>query len=148
MNNINISVDIDLTPFIDAIENAKSLDGNEAFTNLTGIYAAKKELKDALERVEKIESEAKGLINAKAKQLYGNDWAVIKGDNYKITRSFTGAVYEIDGAPKSDFVEIKKTVNTSAVKAYAELHEGLLPKGIVTNGNRGESLRITISENS
>ena len=46
-----------------------------------------------------VEVDIKVVVNAKAKQLYGNDWqAICRGRATKISRSFTGAKYEHVGA--------------------------------------------------
>jgi len=144
MDKLELSIEIDLNEVIEAIEDASNLDNNAHFAKLAQIQIAKNNLKDALDKVEKVERDVKHVINAKAKTLYGNDWSVIAGDNYKITRSFTGSVYDINGTPNAKYLLIKKSVNSEAVKAYAELNDGKLPKGIVPNGGRGESITIKV----
>ena len=112
---------------------------------LTTITKAKNELKDLLEIVEKHESAAKMIINARAKQLYGSDWQAIAGDGFKISRSFTGAVYTLNpdyNTPKK-FLKIVTSVDAKAVDAYRD-EKNKLPVGVELNPTRGESIRITI----
>lgn len=124
-------------------KSAKIEDAEEFFVQMTSVVAAKKMLKDAIEQIEAVESDAKGLINAKAKALYGADWQVISGDTFKITRSRTGDLYTIHGDPSAKFIKIKKTVDSKAVEEFITKNDRL-PKGIELNDKRGESLRITL----
>lgn len=145
-HKIEISYTLEPDKFAEALDVASKLEDNQQMLEqLTVITKAKNDLKNLLEIVEKHESAAKMLINARAKQLYGNDWQAIAGEGYKITRSFTGAVYTLnpDIPASKKFLEIKTTVNTKAVDAYRDEKEAL-PKGVELNPSRGESLRITL----
>lgn len=129
-----------------SISEAGDLNNNEAmFEKLTEITKAKKELADALEVISSMESMAKNEIDSRAKTLYGINWQAISGEGYKISKSFTGAVYEINPEikPSKKYLVVKETVNTKAVEAELELN-GKLPKGIEPNKSRGTMLRITL----
>ena len=90
---ISLNYKIDEVELGETINEAIKLDNNEQiFNHLCDVKRAKLELEEALEKLDKIEIIAKGLINSKAKQLYGNDWQTIAGDGYKITRSKTGSI--------------------------------------------------------
>jgi len=143
---ITLNFEINEEKLAESINDAIKLDDNEQmFNHLCEVKRTKMELEDALEKLEKIEIVAKGLINSKAKQLYGNDWQTIVGKGYKITRSSTGNVYvrnpEIKVSKK--FIEIKESLLTKEIDLEIE-KTGKLPKGIEVNPNRGESIRITI----
>ena len=141
---LTISIEIDLGELADSINNAPELNDNEQlFAALASVVAPKKQLEDALDEVKKLEGVAKGLISSKAKQLYGEDWTAIKGDGYKIARVKTGAVYNIVGKARGQFLEVKTTVNKDAVNDYVKL-KNKLPAGIEVNQTRGESLRLTL----
>jgi len=147
---IEIDIKIDDQEVKDSLEGFVSYqDNEELFSKLSSIATAKKQLTDALEQVESIEKQAKGIINSKAKTLYGTDWKVIAGKGYKITRSKTGAVYMINPDIKvsKKFLKVVESVNTEAVELALEKTEKL-PKGIEYNSKRGESLRITVDENT
>jgi hypothetical protein len=127
-----------------SIESSLDLkDDQDVFEGLVHTTKVKKELKDLLTAVEEIESEAKGLINSKAKALYGSDWQVIDGDKFSITKSPTGDIYTINGEPNKKFIKIKKSVNADEVDNFVAEHEKL-PVGIELNDKRGESLRINL----
>ena len=101
-----------------------------------------------LEAVEKLETDAKGLINAKAKALYGDAWTVIKGQFFKISRQWTGSVYEMADPEKvePDYLKVKFDTNTKAIDDFRETHDNQLPTGIAINEHRGESIRISIKQ--
>lgn len=144
MIEINHTIDEDELKSI--INQALDFKENEMlFGQLAAVSIAKKELKDSLDKIEKIETEAKGLINSKAKALYGNDWQVITATKYKILRSKTGAVYTLnpDIPVSKKFIKVVQSIDTDAVKAQLEKTEKL-PKGIELNPTRGESIGITI----
>lgn len=143
---ITLNYELDEEKLAKTINEAIRLDDNEQmFNHLCEVKRAKLELENALEKLDKIEVIAKGLINSKAKQLYGNDWQTIAGNGYKITRFKTGSIYILNPMVKANkkFLEIKETINSKAVDAEIEKN-GKLPNGIDINPNRGESLRITI----
>ena len=126
------------------IEEAPDLASDKEFFNhLSSVSAFKKKLKDALEELDALEKDVKGLINSRAKALYGPDWQVIAGDHFKITRSKTGDMYTINGNPSPQFIKVKKTVDSKLVEEFIVKNDKL-PKGIEINDQRGESLRITI----
>lgn len=126
-------------------EAIKLEDNDQMFSQLCEVKRAKQALEDALEKLETIEALSKGFINSKAKQLYGNDWQVITGKGYRISRSSTGNVYvrnpEIPVSKK--FIKIVESLDTKAIDAEIEKTQKL-PKGIEVNPNRGESIRITL----
>ena len=117
----------------------------QLFAKLAEIAQVKSMMADAKEALDKVEAEVKGLINAKAKQLYGDNWQAIAGPGYKISRSFTGAKYEQFGAAPEEFIIIKQSVDSKAVDNYVKAHNEL-PEGIAVNAARGESIRITVKE--
>jgi hypothetical protein len=141
-----ITIEIDLGELADTINNAVNLNDNERlFAALSSVTSPKRQLEDALEEVKKLESVSKGLISSRADDLYGKDWTAIKGEGYKITRIKTGPVYSIVGKARSQFLEVKTTVNTKVVDEYVKL-KNTLPTGIEINSSRGESLRMTVKE--
>lgn len=144
---IELNIKIDEEKLKSLLTEADNLnDNDQVFGKLTEVVAAKKQLEDALETVAKIEAEAKQDIDARAKALYGNDWQAISGTGYKITRSFTGAVYTMnpDQKPDRKFLKIVESLDTAKIKAAIELNGGKLPKGVELNPNRNTSIRITL----
>ena len=115
------------------------------FEHLSKIAQVKKMLADASEQLAKAEADAKGLINAKAKQLYGDNWQAIKGRNFKISRSYTGAKYEHTAAADEAFIVVKTSVDSKAVETFVK-ENNKLPEGIEVNRARGEMIRITVAE--
>lgn len=145
-NMITLNYEIDEEKLSETINEAIKLDDNEQmFNQLCEVKRAKAELEDALEALDKIEVVAKGLINSKAKELYGNDWQTIAGQGYKITRSKTGSIYQVSPMerPNKKFLIIKESIDSKAVDAAIE-KSGKLPKGIEINPNRGESIRVAL----
>lgn len=144
--DIHTFFEIDTVKLKEVITESATLEDNEElFTRLSSIAHAKKLLKDALDDIESIEGEAKGLINNRAKTLYGASWQVIAGKGYKINRIPTGSIYVRNPdipAPKK-FIEIKESINTAAVDLFIE-KTGKLPKGIEVNPARGDSIRISV----
>ena len=143
---ISFNYEIDEVKLSNTISEALNLNDNDSvFSELAAVTKAKKELQDALETLEKIEVVAKGLINSKAKQLYGEDWQTIVGQGYKITRSKTGAVYtrNPDIPTPKKFIKIVESLDTKLIDAEFD-KTGTLPKGVEINPTRGESIRITI----
>ncbi len=146
-NLVRIEAEFDLEALKTALARAKDIKDSEAFfVQLSEVQRVKTKIKELEDQLISIETEAKGLINSKAKALYGDNWQVIKGDRFKITRSKTGDVYAINGTPSPKFVKIKKSPDSKDIDAYVEKTKKL-PKGIEINDQRGESIRITISEN-
>lgn len=127
-----------------SVENASKIaDAEEFFKQMSAVAGIKKLLKNALEDIEGVETDAKGLINSKAKAEYGADWQVIAGDGFKITRSKTGDLYLVNGNPNKQFIKVKTSVDSKAVEEFVAKNDKL-PAGIEINDQRGESLRITI----
>lgn len=144
---IELNIKIDDEQLENTINNAEQLkDNDKVFASITEVVKAKKQIEDALEVVSKLEAKAKQDIDAKAKALYGNDWQAIAGTGYKITRSFTGAVYMInpDQRPDKKYLKVIESIDTAKVKAAIELNDGKLPKGIELNPHRNTSIRITL----
>ena len=144
---IELNIKIDDEQLENTINNAEHLkDNDKVFASLTEVVKAKKQIEGALEVVSKLEAKAKQDIDAKAKALYGNDWQAIAGTGYKITRSFTGAVYMInpDQRPDKKYLKVTESIDTAKVKAAIELNDGKLPKGIELNPHRNTSIRITL----
>lgn len=146
MDKIKIEAEFDIKALQETVDKALTLDDNESlFNQLASVAQAKAQLAAVAEQLDKVERDAKGLINSKAKALYGAHWQAIKGKGYKITRSFTGSKYEHIGEAGEQFIKVKTSVDSKAVEAYvAETSE--LPKGIAYNPQRGESIRITVRE--
>lgn len=143
---VKIDVTIDLKTIRETIDEALDLNDNEElFNKLVDFARTKKILKDAQEQIESVEADVKGLIKAKANALYGNEWEALKGDNYKITKSPTGAVFAINGKVKKQFLVVKESVDTKLVNKFIK-EEGKLPAGIDYNPERGSSIRITVHE--
>lgn len=143
-DNILDFAGISLEDIKSVIEKSTDLkDDKSFFYNLSVITKYKNLVKDALEDIEKLEKDTKGLINAKAKALYGDNWQVIDGNGFSITRSRTGEIYTINGEPNKKFVIVKKSVDSKAVEDFI-LENEKLPAGIELSDKRGESLRITL----
>lgn len=143
---IDINVSIDLAEVQGIADAALSLDDNAAlFGKLAEFATVKRQLDDAMDAIKKVETDIKGIINAKAKQLYGPQWQAISGPGYKISRSYTGAKYEQVGAAPEQFIIIKQSVDSKAVDDYVKANSEL-PEGIAVNAARGESIRLTIKE--
>ena len=135
---------IDIDTLNKSIENTTKIeDDEEFFLQMSAVTRIKKLLKDALEDVESIETDVKGLINSKAKAIYGPDWQTIAGERFKITRSKTGDLYIVNGKPNASFTKVKVSVDSKAVEEFIAKNDKL-PAGIELNDQRGESLRITI----
>ena len=146
-NVIKLEATFDLDAIKAEIESSKKITGDEAyFEQLSKIQATKKVLGDIEDQLKSIEAEAKGFINSKAKALYGDNWTVIDGANFKISRSKTGDVYIINGSPASQFIKTKVSVDTKAVDKYITENKKL-PKYIEVNDQRGESIKITVKSN-
>jgi hypothetical protein len=150
MKLITINLSIDLDAITEAVENSGNLNDNqEVFKQLAVIQKAKDQLGEAADAITSIESTVKSTINSKAKALYGDEWAAIKGDGYKITRSGTGPVYEIvdTKAVADNFLKKKVTVDSDAVKDFIKANN-TLPTGTDYTKQRGESIRITIQDDT
>lgn len=143
---IVINAEFDIEAIQKIVGEALSLDDNAAvFSKLAEFAHVKTKLKDIEELVDKAEAEIKGIINSKAKALYGPNWQAIAGPGYKISRSFTGAKYEQVGAAPEEFIIVKQSVDSKAVDNYVKGHSAL-PEGIAVNQARGESIRMSIKD--
>lgn len=144
---LTINIEIDVDAIGDAINNATSLnDNDQVFAALASYVLPKKQLEDALDKIASIEAAAKGIIKARAEALYGAEWDAIKGHGYKVSRQPTGAVFEVTGKPKKEFVITKVSVDSKKVVDYVKAN-GKMPAGIELNKNRGDSLRVKVDEN-
>jgi hypothetical protein len=140
--------ELDTDALLSMIDAALSLQDNaEVFAGLVKVIAAKKELEDLLEKVERIEREAKGAIHAKATTLYGHDWQTLVGPGYKITRYYSGSIYSrIDGEKVAKkFLKIVESLDTKAIDAHLDEAEAL-PQGLELNNNRTEVIKVTIKD--
>lgn len=151
MNNdeIDINIKVNLKDIRETIESALTLEDNqEIFNKLIEFERTKKKISDYLDLIKSIESDVKGIINSKANQLYTEKWECIKGENYKITKSMTGSVYNIDETEdvSEDFIIVKKSIDTKVVNQYIK-DNGALPKGVKYNEQRGTSIRLTVHDN-
>ena len=143
---IDLHYQVDYNAIVNLISKAKELDDNDKlFARLAEIERIKQDFKHVQALLDEIELGIKGEINAKAKALYGPVWQAIKGDGYKITRSYTGSIYEIAGEPAPELIEVKQTVKSKLVDEYVKA-KGTLPEGIGYNPNRGEAIRITVKD--
>lgn len=137
---------IDTEKIKSQIAEAKELkDSKELFETLALLTSTGKEIKDALEEFAGLEREIKQAINDRAKSLYGDKWSAIAGEKYKVSRSFTGNVYDISDEVDKKFVVVKKSANTKEIDNYIK-EKGQLPKGVDLNSQRGEMLRITVRQ--
>ncbi len=144
---IKIELEINIDELKDIVNDATDLNDNQQlFSNLVEFERAKKRINAVLDQLISIESDAKGLIKSKAEALYGSEWSAIKGKGYKITKSSTGAVFNIFGKPPKEFLVIKEALDTKLVEAHIK-ETGKLPKGIEYSPSRGTSLRITVDSN-
>mgnify|MGYP001613831070 CR=1 FL=1 len=147
MKPLELSLLIDLEGITKAVENSKNLNDNElVFANLSKIAFDRKQLDALNDAFEEVERMVKQAISSKAKALYGDDWQVIKGDGYKIGRSFTGSVYELIDPDKVDpaYLKVKFTPDTKAIEIYRETNDKL-PDGVTINEQRNESIRIAVN---
>jgi hypothetical protein len=134
---------INLDKLRKSVETATKIEeAEEFFLQMGSVAGIKKLVKDVLEQIESVEADVKGLVNAKAKALYGPDWQVISGERFKITRSKTGDLYLVNGTPNAKFTKVKISVDSKAVEEFVAANDKL-PKGIELNDQRGESLRMT-----
>lgn len=143
---ITLNYEINDEELSKSINEAIKLDNNEEmFDRLCEVKRAKLELEEALDKIEKLEIIAKGLINSKANELYSTDWQTITGKNYKITKSSTGSIYirNPDIKVNKKFIELKESLLTKIIDLEIET-TGKLPKGIEINPSRGSSIRITL----
>lgn len=144
---IKLELEIDIEALKDVIEKATTLeDSEEVFNALSEVYKAKQQVTDILDQLISIESETKGLIKAKADNLYGKGWTSIKGKDYKISQSFSGSIFSaIDGEEiKRKFLVIKESLDSKAVNEYIK-EKGELPKGIEYNPNRNSYIKVVIN---
>lgn len=145
-SKIKIEVEIDLQPLLDAITNSADLsDDRNIFEALAKVETLKRIFSEAKAQLDEVDKQVKATINGRAKALYGEEWAVIKGNNYKITRVKTGPVYEADDEADDEFLKLKVDVNSRKVEEYIKANS-TLPKGVIYNPNRNESIRIAVSE--
>lgn len=145
-NIIEINATLDLQPILNAIAESGDLNNDEkVFESLAQVERLKKTFTEAKARLAEVSKEVAACINGRAKALYGEHWTVIKGDNYKITRVKTGAVYEADDDASEEFLKLKVDVNSRKVEEYIKAHS-TLPEGITYNPNRNDSIRIALTE--
>lgn len=147
-DTVKIEAEFDLTELQKTVNDALDLKDNATlFGQLAAIAKAKAEVADLKDAIDKIEADAKGLINAKAKALYGDNWQAIAGPGYKISRSFTGSKYDIVDPEKvaPELLVVKYSVDSKAVENVVKATSEL-PQGIEVNQARGESIRLTVKE--
>lgn len=159
------SINFDLSAIKAAIEACEDLklDSKTILEQLVKIDDAKKEVKKLKDAFDTAEAEVKAAINTRAKALYGDEWEAIKGNGYKISRSGTGAAYIVEtGLDEEATAEDKVSwivsnpeslaylkVDVKVDKDLADQHikdTNELPPKIVANCDRGESIRITVSD--
>lgn len=142
-----ISVSFDFALFEEKLKNIKDFENDEQlFQELAGIASCKREIDEFLDEFANLERSVKQAINDRAKALFGDKWAAIRGNGYKITRSMAGSVYDVD--PKSTnkkFLVTSYAPNTDAIKDYVR-EKNKLPKGVEFNPNRTEVIRINVKE--
>jgi hypothetical protein len=143
---IELNYKLDDQAIKNLISEAAELESNdELFGGLAEVARIKQDFRDVEEVLDKLELDIKSEINDKAKALYGPQWQAIKGDGYKITRSYTGSIYEVTGEPAPELVEVKRSIKSKLVDEYVKA-KGTLPEGIGYNPNRGEAIRITVKD--
>lgn len=99
-NKTTISVSFNFALFEEKLKNIKDFENDEQlFQELAGIASCKREIDEFLDQFSNLERSIKQAINNKAKASFGDKWAAIRGNGYKITRSMSGNVYDVD--PKS-----------------------------------------------
>ena len=144
---IKIEAEIDIKSLKSSSEDAADLNDNEeVFNKLIEVYRVKKQAEDILDSLKTIEETVKSAIKSRATELYGPEWEAVKGKNYKITRSETGAVFSVAGKVQKKFIVVKESVDTKAVNQYIK-EKGKLPTGLEYNATRGSSIRITVHDN-
>lgn len=148
MKNLELTIKVDLEAITKAVEESKTLEDNELlFAKLSAFAFDKKQVEAFNDAFEQVERMVKQVINDKAKALYGPNWTAIKGQNYKITRSLTGSVYQILDLEKvpEDILKVKMDIDSKKVNDYVKANSKL-PEGLTVNPNRNESLRIMVKE--
>lgn len=146
----DLTLQFDTDELADQIKAAQKLETDEAvFAGLAKVVSAKKDLATAKEALDKVESTVKSAINDKAKALYGPNWQAIAGQGFKITRSQSGAVYEVldnEQAIDAGVVKVDIKPDTDKINEFLETKEKL-PPGIGRNESRTEQIRITLEDN-
>lgn len=128
------------------VEQSGDLNDNEQmFGKLSELQNIKDDLKSITDQIAGLETEIKGIINGRAKALYGVKWQSISGDNYKINKKATGALYDVspDIKPDKKFLKVVTSIDSDTVKTFIK-DNSKLPKGIDYNPNRGETISIKI----
>lgn len=138
----DISLKIDLTKLIEQIEESNNLSDIDFYNNLSSLFETKKELLDILDSIKSLESKIYQQIDSRAKVTIGSDWSAIKGNNFKITKSYSGQSYEITGEPDKAYLKITESPDSSKITEYRNLHDNKLPQGFGINENRNSSIRI------
>lgn len=145
---VTLHFEFNLGELKNLVQDAVDLNENSAFfAKLAELQEIRDAFKSADEKLDKLQADVKGAINARAKALYGPTWQAIAGDGYKINRSPTGSVYGLmpDIKPNKKFIKIVESIDKDAVEAYVK-ENSKLPKGIDYNPNRGESIVIRIKK--
>lgn len=146
MEPVKINATLDLQASLDAIKASKTLkDDKLVFEKLAEFQAVKDQLAAAKEQLDDVEQQVKQAINDRAKATYGNQWDSIVSDGYKITRSFTGSVFNVGDPAKvgDEFLKVELKPETKKIEDYIK-SKGSLPEGLDYNPDRGESIRITV----
>jgi hypothetical protein len=142
---LKLNIELDLTELVEAIGKADKLEDVDFFNHVSKIVEAKIIVRDALDQIQRLETDIKGLIDSKATATIGNDWSAIVGDHFKITKQHTGSVFELVSEDVADdFVTIKTAPNTIAINQYRITHEGKLPKGVTVNEDRNTQIWIKL----
>lgn len=153
---VSVSVVVDLDTYEKAIKEAPTLHNSDAlFKILSNIAADKKEIKEALETIEAVESIIKDTISKRMKSDEGDAWEVVEGEGYRITRSKTGSVYDFNATYTekdilkipADFVKVDYKPNAKNIDEYIKAHSSL-PGGIMYNPHRGDKITINLLDRS
>lgn len=141
---IEIKFTVSKSATLEAIADATSLqDDNEVFKSLSVLADIKDDLKSIEAPINELYGAVLQAISKKAQELYGNDWKVIKGDNYSISRSYSGAVYQITDDTPEQFIRLERKPNTDEIENYIK-DNSKLPEGVDYNPDRNESIRIKL----
>lgn len=143
-NVLKIDIELDIDKMITQIDKFDTLENNEQlFGSYAKINEVKAKLKQINEAFDTVERQVKYKINDKAKALYGPDWSAIAGTGYKITRSFSGSVYELGEGVQKKFTKVTVAADRDAIDEYVK-ENSKLPKGVNYNPSRTEVIKVTL----
>jgi hypothetical protein len=141
---IEISFSVSKSATLDAINKATDLQNDsDVFRSLSVLAEIKDDIKEIETPINELYKQVIQAISKKAQELYGKDWKVIKGNDYSISRSYSGAVYQITDDTPDQFIKIERKPNTDEIENYIK-ENSKLPDGVDYNPDRSESIRVKL----